>query len=446
MSKIDRRKFLQALGSGAVATALPGSIGKALAIAANNRTGTIADVEHIVILTQENQSFDHYFGTLRGVRGFSDPRAVKLPNGRPVWFQPNVPDTYGLGVVELPPFRVNLPSLGLTYLPGTPHDWQSSHAAWNLGKYDGWVPAKSAITMAYLKRVDIPYHYALADAFTICDAYHCSVMGPTDPNRYHMWTGWVGNDGAGGGPVITNAEAGYDWSTFPERLERAGISWKVYQDVGTGLTAAGFWGWTSDPYIGNFGDNSLLYFHQYQNALPGNPLADRAKTGTNISAYNRDPVRLLDGFRADVQTGKLPQVSYIASPEAYSEHPNWASNIGAWYISQFIDILASNPDVFSKTVLFINYDENGGFFDHQVPPTPPQFRAEGLSTVSTVNEIFPGDGSHPSGPYGFGVRVPMIVVSPWSKGGYVNSQVFDHTSIIRFIEKRFNLPLETNIT
>ena len=446
MSNVDRRRFLQVLGSGAIATALPDSISKALALPAYNRNGTIADVEHIVILTQENQSFDHYFGTLRGVRGFADPRAVKLPNGRPVWYQPNVPDYYQLGVPELPPFRVNLPSLGLTYLPGTPHDWQSSHDAWNLGRYDGWVPAKTPISMAYLKRDDIPYHFALADAFTVCDAYHCSVMGPTDPNRYHMWTGWVGNDGAGGGPVISNAEVGYDWKTFPERLQAAGISWKVYQDIGDGLTADGYWGWTDDPYIGNYGDNSLLYFHQYQNALPGTPLADRAKVGTNISASGS----LFDSFRLDVRTGKLPQVSWIASPEAFSEHANWPSNFGAWYISQFLDILTSNPEVWSKTILFINYDENDGGFDHIVPPTPPQTSANGLSTVDITNEIYAGDASNVSGPYGLGARVPLLAVSPWSKGGWVNSQVFDHTSLIRFIEKRFGPThpglIETNIT
>ncbi len=446
MSKIERRKFLQVLGSGAMAAALPGSIGKALAIPAHNRTGTIADVEHVIILTQENQSFDHYFGTLRGVRGFSDPRAVTLPNGRPVWFQPNVPDIYGLGIPELPPFRVNLPTLGLTYLPGTPHDWNSSHAAWNHGNYDGWVPAKSPIAMAYLKRDDIPYHFALADAFTVCDGYHCSVMGPTDPNRYHMWTGWTGNDGKGGGPVISNAETGYDWKTFPERLQGAGVSWKVYQDVGDGLDAAGSWGWTSNPYIGNYGDNSLLYFHQYQNALPGTPLADHARTGTNISAGGT----LFDIFREDVRTGKLPQVSYIASPETYSEHANWPSNFGAWYISQILDILTSNPDVWSKTILFINWDENDGGFDHIVPPTPPQAPANGMSTVDTTNEIFPGDPANVSGPYGLGTRVPLLAISPWSKGGWVNSQVFDHTSLIRFLEKRFGPEhpglVEPNIT
>ena len=165
----------------------------------------------------------------------------------------------------------------MTFLPDPPHGWNDTHAAWNGGQYDQWVPNKGVTTMTYHTRKDLPYQFALADAFTICDNYHCSLMGPTDPNRYHMWTGWVGNDGAGGGPVITNAEAGYDWSTYPERLERAGISWKVYQDIGVGLDAAGFWGWTDDPYIGNYGDNSLLYFHQYQNALPGTPLAERGQ-------------------------------------------------------------------------------------------------------------------------------------------------------------------------
>jgi phospholipase C len=440
--KLGRRAFLKTMGSGAVVATLPTSIRRALAIPANNQKRSIEDVEHIVILMQENRSFDHYFGSMRGVRGFNDPRAVNLPSGKSVWHQPT-------GAGELLPFRPNVASMGGTFLPDPPHGWNDTHAAWNGGRHDAWVPNKGVTTMTYNTRGDLPYHYALADAFTICDDYHCSVLGPTDPNRYHMWTGWVGNDGMNGGPVITNAEAGYDWSTFPELMNKAGISWKVYQDIGEGLTAAGFWGWTGDkPYIGNYGDNSLLYFHQYQNAAPGTPLAVGAKTGTNILAYNMDPVRLLDIFRQDVQSGRLPQVSYIVAPEAYTEHPNWAPNFGAWYISQFLDILVSNPDVFSKTVLFLNYDEEGGFFDHKVPPTPPQSAAGGQSTVTTVNEIFPGDASHPSGPYGLGMRVPMIVISPWSKGGWVNSQVFDHTSLIRFIEKRFNsnLLVETNIT
>jgi phospholipase C len=430
-------------GAPALAAALPLDLGKALAIPANDRTGSINDVEHVIILMQENRSFDHYFGTMRGVRGFADPHPALLPSGRSVWHQPN-------GAGELLPFRPKVRDLGQTFLPDPPHGWNDTHAAWNAGRYDDWVANKGVTTMTHHTRADLPYQFALADAFTVCDNYHCSLLGPTDPNRYHMWTGWVGNDGRGGGPVITNAEAGYDWSTYPERLERAGISWKVYQDVGVGLNAAGYWGWTEDPYIGNYGDNALLYFHQYQNAAPGTPLADKARNGTEISTQNRDPEALLADFRADVQHGRLPKVSWIVAPEAYTEHPNWEPDYGSWYVSQVVDILAAHPEVWSKMALFVTYDEEGGFFDHLVPPTPPQTRAQGLSTVPITNEIFPGTADHPAGPYGLGVRVPMIVVSPWTRGGWVNSQLFDHTSLIRFLETRFGHGredlVESNIT
>ena len=300
--------------------------------------------------------------------------------------------------------------------------------------------------MAYYTRNDIPFHYALADAFTICDAYHCAVLGPTDPNRYHMWTGWLGNDGSGGGPVIDNAELGYGWSTYPELLQNAGISWKIYQDIGDGLDAADFWGFTNNAFIGNYGDNSLLYFFQYQNAPSGSPLANGAKTGTDILQSGT----LFDILSQDVLNNRLPQVSWIVAPEAYTEHGNWPPNFGAWYISQILDALTANPAVWSKTVLFYMHDENDGFFDHIVPITPPRSRTEGISTVGTTNELFTGTSSYPAsrytpGPYGLGVRVPMIVISPWSKGGWVNSQLFDHTSLIRFVEKRFSI-LEPNIT
>jgi phospholipase C len=427
MSDTDRRTFLKLMGTGAFAAALPTSIVRALSVPAHNRTGTIDDVEHVIFFMQENRSFDHYFGTLWGVRGFADPHPVRLPSGQPVWNQPN-------GAGQLLPFRPDVPDLGKSFLPDPPHGWPDTHAAWNRGRHDQWVANKGVDTMSYHTRNDIPFQYALADAFTICDNYHCSLLGPTDPNRYHMWTGWVGNDAKAGGPVITNAEAGYDWSTYPERLQRNGISWKVYQDVGVGLTAEGSWGWTGDaPYIGNYGDNSLLYFHQYQNAPAGSPLANGAKVGTN-AASGDDFFRI---FRADVAAGNLPQVSWIVAPESYCEHPNWAPDFGAWYVSQFIEILVSNADLWSKTVLFLMYDEEGGFFDHMVPPTPPASSDLGASTVDVVNEIYPGSTGFVRGPYGLGMRVPLIVVSPWSRGGWVNSELFDHTSLIRFLEARF---------
>ena len=444
----DRRSFLKLLGSGAFSAAFPASIARALELPANNRTGTLADVEHIVILMQENRAFDHYFGTLRGVRGFSDPRVAKFSSGDPVWYQPDGSGGYVL------PFRPDVSNLGLTFIEDTDHSWDKTHIAWNQGVYDGWVEQKSSISMAHLTRQDIPFHYALADAFTICDDYHCSLLGPTDPNRYHMWTGWVGNDGSGGGPVLDNAEAGYDWSTYPERLSKGGVSWKVYQDAGDGLDGPDYWGWTSNAYIGNYGDNSLLYFHQYQNSTPGGPLYQGALTGTNIKSLTGSNPQvaphLVDQFRADVLANKLPQVSYIVAPEAYCEHPNWPANYGAWYIAQFLDALTSNPEVWSKTALFLTYDENDGLFDHKVPPTPPVNRAQGISTVPTTNEIFPGNASFMPGPIGLGVRVPMIVISPWTKGGYVSSEVFDHTSLIQFIEQRFSGGnselIESNIT
>ena len=145
-----------------------------------------------------------------------------------------------------------------------------------------------------------------------------------------------------------------------------------------------------DAYIGNYGDNSLLYFHQYQNAPAGSPLANGAKTGTNISVGGT----LFDLFRKDVASGNLPQVSWVVAPEAYTEHPNWPANYGAWYVSQILDALTDHPDVWSKTAFFMTYDENDGFFDHVVPPTVPQTRTQGFSNVDITNEIFPGSSEY----------------------------------------------------
>jgi phospholipase C len=499
MKTTDRRQFLRLMGMSAVASSLNVNIAKALSIPANYRSGTIKDVEHIVILMQENNSFDKYFGTMRGVRGFSDPRAVQihlpLASGSgtipaSVFLQPAgdanvaagyaVPPNYeNLGgpanaVDVLPPFRVNpadiskgLNSLGLTYLPGTDHGWQTGHAAWNQGQYDSWPSAKGPVTMAHLTRADIPFHYALADAFTVGDGYHCSIMGPTNPNRCYLWTGCIGNvnylgsggtDGHGSGPVTGNGlgvdNAYWVWKTFPETLQAAGVSWRIYQDLAGTTFAPDLGDGTGNSFAGNFTDNPILYFNQYATAPTSSPLFENACTGTQIikdipatgspeSAWQAWAEQLFAEFRSDVAHNKLPQVSWIVAPAGYTEHPDWPSNYGAWYISKIFDILVSNPEVFSKTVFIINYDENDGGFDHIVPPTPPQTSANGASTVSIENEIV--TNTTPTGPIGLGVRVPLLAISPWSKGGFVNSQVFDHTSVIQFIEKRFGVR-ENNIT
>ncbi|MFF3392790.1 phosphocholine-specific phospholipase C [Streptomyces sp. NPDC002669] len=434
MTGIDRRRFLQIAGAATGFATLSGSVERAAAIPATRRSGTVRDVEHIVVLMQENRSFDHYFGTMRGVRGFGDPRPVTLPSGKPVWHQTS-------GGKETLPYRPDAENLGMQFIAGLDHDWAGGHSAFNNGTYDNWIPAKGTGTMAYLTREDIPFHYALADRFTVCDDYHCSFIGATDPNRYYMLSGHVGNDGTGGGPVLGNQEAGYGWTTYAERLEKAGVSWKVYQDIGDGLDAAGGWGWIDDAYRGNYGDNSLLYFNNYRNAKPGDPLYEKARTGTNAKAGDG----YFDILEADVKAGKLPQISWIAAPEAFSEHPNWPANYGAWYISRVLDALTSNPDVWSRTALFITYDENDGYFDHVVPPYPPASANQGLSTVDTALDHYKGSIGYAAGPYGLGQRVPMIVVSPWSTGGYVCSETFDHTSILRFMEKRFGVT-ETSIS
>ena len=466
MPKVDRRTILRGLGAAALSGALPDSIRRALAIEPKIVTGTIKDVKHIVVLMQENRSFDHYLGSLRGVRGFDDPRAVTLPSGNSVFEQPH-------GTSTLLPFRPPQPFLGSQFVGDLAHNWSDQHNAWDNGNNDGWVAAKGIETMTYLNRGDIPFQYALADAFTVCDNYHCSIMGPTDPNRYYMWTGWDGQNGtqpdtvqqpfsgatpgtfdlvAGpstgngvlpGGPVVNNDEQGYDWLTYPEQLEAAGVSWKIYQDIGLGLTPAQFEGFTDNPFIGNFGDNSLLYFLQYQNAQPGSALFEKARTGTNLfngGAFNGGS--LFQQLQNDVKNNTLPEVSWVVAPQAYCEHPSFPPNWGAWYVSNVLDALTSNPEVWASTVLIVNYDENDGFFDHLVAPTPPVNAAGGLSTVDTVNELYPGvpgDKSFAPGPYGLGARVPCFVVSPWSRGGWVCSQVFDHTSVIQFIEKRFGV-------
>jgi phospholipase C len=456
------------------------------------------DVEHVVILMQENRPFDHHFGNLIGVRGYNDPRAVNihlpLQGGgstlASVFLQPagaanvaagyGVPPNYGNlggpanGVFVIPPFRVNpeavspgLESLGLTYLPGTDHGWGATHDSWNNGQYDSWASVNGPMVMSYLTRQDIPYHYALADAFTVGDAYHCSIMGPTNPNRTYLWSGCVGNldnlgpggtDGLGAGPMTGNGlspnNVYWTFPTFPEVLQAAGVSWKIYQDLAGKTFAPDFGDGTSNSFAGNFTDNSVLYFNQYATAAPGNPLFDNGCTGTAIintipassapaPAWKAWQEQLFDQFRQDVTNGTLPQVSWIVGPAGYTEHADFPNNYGAWYISQVLDILVSNPDVFSKTVFIINYDEADGSFDHITPPFPPQSAAYGASTVDFHNEIV--TTTTPNGPIGLGTRVPFLVISPWSKGGYVNSQVFDHTSVIQFIEKRFGVT-EPNIS
>jgi phospholipase C len=426
----NRRHFLKRAAAASALAALPAGIREALAIPAHTRTGTIGDVEHVVILMQENRSFDHYFGTLRGVRGFGDPRPTMLPNGKPVWFQPSPahPDGHVL------PFHMDTRATRAQCMESLDHHWKGSQEVWK--NHDAWVNVKGPLTMGHFTRDDIPFYHALADAFTICDAYHCSIFGPTNPNRLFLFTGTsglsIGNDGL---QAIQNpddetndtADPAHDdsrfkpltWPTYAERLQQAGIDWRVYQEYD------------------NFGDNGLAYFANFRGAASDSEIGKRARNwpkGSNAkNAAQSRGEHLIAEFATDVANDRLPQVSWIVAPYIMCEHPSASPGYGETFVSGLLTALAANPSVWAKTVFILNYDENDGFFDHVPPPVPAIADGTGKSTVDVAAEIYKGVG------VGLGPRVPLLVVSPWTRGGWVNSQVFDHTSVIRFLELRFGV-------
>lgn len=408
-SKMTRRRMLKYSASMAAtafaATLMPPNVRRALAQDPVRRA-SLKDIKHVVLLMQENRSFDHYFGTLAGVRGFDDPNAMKLPNGKSVFYQPDPENPDG----HLLPFHLDTRTTSAQKIPSTNHGWETQHAAWNHGKMDNWVPAhrkadgeNGPYTMGHYTRADIPFHFALAEAFTICDAYHCSLLGPTWPNRMYWMTGTIDPDGEHGGPVISNKipPQGFSWTTYAERLEKAGISWKAYQQKD------------------NYGTNVLEFFNQFRTAPVDSPL------------HQKGMVRGPEGqFEYDAMNDKLPAVSWIFPPSRQCEHPDYMPADGAAFIASKIDAIAANPEVWAKTVFILNYDENDGIFDHVAPPVPPP---------GTPDE-FVADL-----PIGGGYRVPCIIVSPWTAGGWVCSEPFDHTSVLQFLEK-FTGVREENIS
>jgi phospholipase C len=533
----SRRGFLKKAamltGGAGLFSVLPDSIQQALAIDAAPGS-TYMDAEHVVFLMQENRSFDHCFGTLKGVRGFNDPRAITLANQRSVWLQTNaLGDTYA-------PFRLNLKDTKSTWMSSLPHSWENQVDALNGGKMDNWLESKKSghkefakmpLTMGYYDRTDLPFYYALADAFTVCDQHFCSSLTGTSPNRLFFLSGTVRAEQQEQSKAhVWNDDIDYKdihWTTFPERLEDLGISWKAYQNELS--IPVGFEGEEED-WLANFTDNDLEFFSQFNvrlhfkhlefmdkkvlslnqeltelgkklsqtpndqatlksinekekllesikkdqkkwNKQRFDQLTDRQKSihqkafvtnvedpdyhqMQNISYEDEGQSRsmklpkgdVLHQFRKDVDGGKLPAVSWLFAPGRFSDHPGspW---YGAWYISEVMDILTKNPETFKKTIFIITYDENDGYFDHVPPFLPPDLTkpgtgkvSEGIDTkvehVTFAQEKARGmeEKDHRESAIGLGFRVPMMIVSPWTKGGYVNSQVFDHTSNLQFLE------------
>jgi phospholipase C len=436
LSSPTRRDFLKLAGSAAALSLLPPSIRTALATPAARVTGTIQDVQHVVILMQENRSFDHYLGALRGVRGFDDPRPIPLPGGKTVFEQPKSASNPNNVVL---PFHLDTANTAAHCLADIDHSWKGAYSRWK--DYNAWISVKGPMCMGHFTREDMPFYYALADAFTVCDAYYCSHHGPTNPNRMHLFAGTSGMTVGDLGPqAVNNADdgnwtgdasrdnpnfAGHKWTTYAERLQNAGIPWRVYQEHD------------------NYGDNSLAYFAAFRKLDPSSQLYKRGRAivpGSNeANAKTSRGEHLIAEFAKDVRNGTLPAVSWIVPSYIMSEHPEATPAYGESLTARLLEALVANPEVWSKTVFIINYDENGGFFDHLPAPLPAINANLGKSTVDTATENYNGI------PVGLGVRVPMFVISPWSKGGWVNSQVFDHTSVLRFLEARFGVA-EPNIS
>ena len=539
----SRREFLKKAmlisAATGVSQILPASIQKAFVI--NPEPGTTyLDAEHVVLLMQENRSFDHTYGMLQGVRGFNNPRAIRLPNKNPVWLQTNENgETY-------PPFHLDIKNSKITWMGSLPHSWENQTDARNKGKYDHWLQAKRPggeyknmpLTMGHYTREDIPFYYSLADAFTVCDHNFCSSLTGTTPNRLHFWSGTIRDEQNEHSLArVWNEDSDYDiwahWKTYPERLEENNISWKIYQND---ISVDSLMTDEQDYWLNNFTDNPIEFFKKYNVklseryinfldkksvSLPGeidalekklaamtdtdkeykhlqNQIKDRKGLlervnrdklictrekyaqlsqfqknihekafSTNIKDphyHDLEPLKYKDGdidreitipkgdvlyqFREDVTSGKLPTVSWIVAPEAFSDHPGSAW-FGAWYVSEVMDILTKNPEIWKKTIFILTYDENDGYFDHLPPFVAPN--PYDASTGKTSAAIDPRvdfvtmaqEKAKTTGntkdlresSIGLGFRVPLVIASPWSRGGYVNSQVFDHTSSLQFLEK-----------
>jgi len=535
-----RRNFLKlaAMLSGAagVSDLIPEAVARAYAIEPPAGS-TYLDAEHIVILMQENRSFDHELGTLQGVRGFNDPRAIRRADGNSVFVQTDAAGN------SYAPWRLDIRDTRITWMGSIPHSRNSQVDAWNGGQHDGWLDAKRShvagygeipITMGHYTREDLPFYYALADAFTVCDQNYCSVMSSTTPNRSYFWTGTIRDKQRADSRVFMRNDQftrlGVAWKTYPERLQQAGISWKYYQNELTNST-----GLNKDEHawLSNFGCNILENFTAYHiEAYAGSVERLKAKLESlqkQVAALEeklkteRDPdaaahLRVLLGldreqierlaalcsncgearykqlsarertlhdaafsvnsgdpnyhaleeltfedqgnrqtmlvpkgdvlyeFRKDVNEGKLPTISWLTAPEKFSDHPTspW---YGAWYVSEVMDVLTKNPEVWRKTIFILAYDENDGYFDHApsfVAPDPKRPETgrvsrgidASLDYTQAEDELRQGvvKKEARSGPIGMGFRVPLIVASPWSRGGRVNSQLFDHTSTLQFLE------------
>lgn len=348
--------------------------------------GEAIPIDHVLVLMQENRSFDHYFGKLREA-GHAEVAAP--PEG---WSNPG-PDGGAVPYHHDTAFCVEDPT----------HSWSNSLAQYNNGAMDGFVRTNEPHgerAMAYLDGSDLPFYYGLARTFAVGDHYFSSVLGPTWPNRLYLMAGTSFG-------LTVNGLVSQDTRANPvdnlfRRLDAARVPWRNY--AGGGRMVAFF------PYYG--------------------------LTRLETRAHFRD----LADLRRDLASGDLPPVSFIEPSyignggERTDEHPPATPQAGEAFVEGIVRALMASP-AWPRTALFFMYDEHGGFADHLAPPTacaPDEF-----PPVNPRGERVPGSFER------LGVRVPFIVVSPYARRGFVSHRVYDHSSVTRFIAARFGLPAMT---
>ena len=413
---------------------------------ASHPSGPAIPIKHILVLMQENRSFDHYFSRLPE-HGQTD---VEVP---PASF--TNPDTMGNPVA---PFHDDK-----YCFVDTNHEWSGVYQQYDSGKMDGFIlsnqdnsappphPASDATSgvraMAYYDDTDIPFYYWLANEFSIADHYHCALLGPTWPNRMYIYAassrGATDNNliefGDRVGPCAGDADCGgVAGACFNGGCKG---SCKVDADCGRdaqeGACDLGNGGVCAavQRTLFDYMEQRHLDWKVYASGTPGFAITVGA-----WFAYRADHQRTIDDYFADAAAGKLPDVAFVdphLGAEAYDqddEHPPATPQGGQKFVAKVIDALTKSPE-WSSSALFITYDEHGGLWDHVPPPPacPPGDKEPILKPTDP-----------PGGFDRYGIRVPMMVVSPFAKKHFVAHHVYDHTSIVRFIEDRFVIPAITD--
>jgi phospholipase C len=343
-------------------------------------TPSLPEIKQVVVLIMENHSFDNLLGMLPyEVRGRRHVDGLTRRHHRFLNFNPDASGNKVFAQHASTPCQLHaVPS----------QSWNASHESYDEGRMDGFVRASTDIAMRFWDKRDIPFTYSLARHFPIGQRFFCSTLCQTYPNRRFFFAGTAsGSIDDKAYALATPAANG----TIFDRLDAHHIGWRVYfEEVPSPLILPNF--------RGNASQTARL-----------TPIAQ---------------------FYTDAAAGNLPSFTFLdPNYTTTSEENPQDIQVGEQFVAKVVHALMSGPG-WQHTALFLTYDEHGGLYDHVVPP--PACAPDGL-----LPQI--GSGDPPGGFNQYGIRVPMVVVSPYAKPHYVGHHVYDHTSILRFIEARFTI-------